>query len=158
LTPNLTPVPAYDSDVGTRRANSEGNIYQRADGRWEARISYTDNLTGQRKRTSVYGPSQKDVRAEFKKVRDRLASHAPAKDAKMPVGEWMAQWRTISLAVSKRAVSTRSLYATLSKKHLEPQQHVADDGAILGHLVHDDAAQFRGPRNRAEPQPDAVAS
>jgi integrase len=121
LTPILTPVPAYDGPVSKRRANHEGNVYQRGDGRWEARLSYVDNLTGKRKRVSVYGASQKGARDELKKVRDRIAADAPVRDSKQGVATWLLKWRTTTLAVSDRAPSTRSLYATLCKKHLEPE-------------------------------------
>lgn len=40
-----------------KRANGEGNVYQRANGTWEARIAYVDAATGQRKRRSFYGPT-----------------------------------------------------------------------------------------------------
>jgi integrase len=106
--------------VGTRRANQEGNVYQRADGRWEARLSYVDTLTGKRRRVSVYGDTQKAARAELKKVRDRIADDAPVRDSKQSVGTWMEKWRTTTLEVSDRAPTTRSLYGSLSKKHLEP--------------------------------------
>ncbi|ODQ86331.1 hypothetical protein [Mycolicibacterium holsaticum] len=117
--------------MGTRRANSEGNVYQRADGRWEARLGYVDNLTGKHKRVSVYGASQKAARAELKKVRDRIAADAPVRDSKQSVATWLQRWRTTTLAVSDRAATTRSLYATLSRRHLEPEPF----GAIaLGRL------------------------
>lgn len=106
--------------MGTRRANHAGNVYQRADGRWEARLSYVDSLTGKRRRVSVYGDTQKSARAELKKVRDRIADDAPVRDSKQSLAVWLEKWRTTTLAVSDRAATTRSLYASLSKKHLEP--------------------------------------
>lgn len=44
----------------------------------------------------------------------------PVRDAKQTVGNWLAHWRVTSLAVSNRKESTRALYATLCRKHLEP--------------------------------------
>jgi integrase len=49
-----------------------------------------------------------------------LTAGAPVKDAKRTVGDWLAHWRATSLAVSDRKESTRALYATLCRKHLEP--------------------------------------
>ena len=43
------------------------------------------------------------------------------KDAKRTVGDWLAHWRATGLAASDRKESTRALYATLSRKHLELQ-------------------------------------
>jgi integrase len=49
-----------------------------------------------------------------------LEAGAPVKDATRTVGDWLAHWRATTLAASDRKESTRSLYATLSRKHLEP--------------------------------------
>ena len=38
----------------------------------------------------------------------------------MTVAAWLERWRTTTLAVSDRAPATRSLYDSLSRKHLEP--------------------------------------
>jgi integrase len=58
--------------MAKRAANGRGAVRQRADGRWEARLSYVDSATGQRKRVSVYGATQKLALAELDKVQDRL--------------------------------------------------------------------------------------
>ena len=102
-----------------KRANGEGNVYQRANGTWEARFSYLDPDTGVRRRVSFYGPSAKAVRAKLKTARERLDAGAPVKDATRTVGDWLAHWRATTLAVSDRKESTRVLYANLSRKHLE---------------------------------------
>ncbi|MBV8178807.1 MAG: site-specific integrase [Mycobacterium sp.] len=103
-----------------KRAAGQGTIYKRADGRWEARLTYTDQDTGQRKRVAVYGKTQKAALTELKKVRDRLDAGKPARDATVTVAAWLERWRTTTLAVSDRAPATRSLYDCLSRKHLEP--------------------------------------
>ncbi len=103
-----------------KRANGEGNVYQRANGTWEARFSYLDPDTGARRRISFYGPSAKAVRDKLKAARERLDAGAPVKDATRSVGDWLAHWRATTLAVSDRKESTRVLYANLCRKHLEP--------------------------------------
>ncbi|KAA8939200.1 MAG: site-specific integrase, partial [Mycobacterium sp.] len=107
--------------MGKRRANGQGNVYQRADGRgWEARLSYLDPNTGQRKRVSVYGKTQKAALAELDKVRDRLNEGQPPRDASTTLAVWLAHWRATTLAASDRKPATRELYSYLSRKHLEP--------------------------------------
>ncbi len=103
-----------------KRANGEGNVYQRANGTWEARFSYLDPDTGARRRASFYGPSAKAVRDQLKTARERLDAGAPVKDATRTVGDWLAHWRATTLAVSDRKESTRVRYANLCRKHLEP--------------------------------------
>jgi integrase len=54
--------------AGKRRAHGEGNIRQRPDGRWEARITVGHNPNGTRRRKSVYGKTQAEVRRELNKL------------------------------------------------------------------------------------------
>lgn len=106
--------------MSKRRANHEGNIRRRADGSWEARMTYVDPDTGQTRRASFYGPTAKVVREKMRAARERTAAGAPVRDATRTVAEWLAHWRATTLAVSDRKESTRELYTNLSRKHLEP--------------------------------------
>jgi integrase len=104
--------------MAKRRQNGEGSISQRKSGTWQARISYDDPVTGQSKRTSVDAPTAAAVRIKMKEVRERLEAGAPVKDSARTVGDWLNRWCETTLAVSKRKAATKSLYATLAKKHL----------------------------------------
>lgn len=103
----------------TRRANGEGTVTLRADGRWMARLAYTDPITGHRERATFYAPTAREVRAKLKTARDRLEAATPPKDAARTVASWLAHWRATDLAASDRKPATRELYAALSRKHLE---------------------------------------
>lgn len=103
----------------SKRANGEGNVRQRADGRWEGSVSYVDPLTDKRRRSYVYGASAAEARRELRKVRKRIEDGQPAKDAPDTVASWLARWRESSLAASDRKATTKSLYGSLSRKHLE---------------------------------------
>ena len=82
---------------------AEGNVYERANGRWEARLSYLDPYTGKRKRVSVYGPTRKAALDKLGEVRDRMAKPVPRpRTPRATVAEWLAHWRQTSLAVSDR--------------------------------------------------------
>ena len=63
-----------------KRANGEGNVYQRANGTWEARITYVDVDGGRRRRQSFYGPTAASVRAKLKAYRGRIDDGAPVVD------------------------------------------------------------------------------
>jgi integrase len=102
-----------------KRGNGEGNVYERANGTWEARISFIDPQTGKRKRASFYGATAKEARAKLKAAQGRLDAGAPVKDASRTVADWLTHWCKTSLAVSDRKDSTKALYATLSRKHLQ---------------------------------------
>jgi integrase len=106
-----------------RNSNGEGSIYQwNKNGKpagYKGAISYKDQR-GNTKRYVAYGRTRQLVRAKLDKAHERLTTGAPVKDAKRTVGDWLAHWRATSLAVSDRKESTRALYATLCRKHLEP--------------------------------------
>ncbi|TMS50963.1 site-specific integrase [Mycobacterium sp. DBP42] len=102
-----------------KRANGEGNIRQRPNGRWEGRVSYVDPVTEKRRSVSVYGATAAECRKELKKVRQRIEGGQPAKDAPDTVASWLKRWRAASLAASDRKATTKSLYGSLSRKHLE---------------------------------------
>lgn len=103
----------------SKRANGEGNVRQRPNGTWEGRVSYVDPVTDKRKSVSVYGATAADCRKQLKKVRQRIEDGKPAKDAPDTVASWLEQWRKSSLAASDRKATTKSLYGSLSRKHLE---------------------------------------
>ncbi|CAA0120995.1 Transposase from transposon Tn916 [Mycolicibacterium vanbaalenii] len=103
----------------SKRANGEGNVRQRPSGRWEGRVSYIDPVTEKRTSASVYGATAAECRKELKKVRRRIEDGKPAKDAPDTVASWLERWRESSLAASDRKATTKSLYGSLSRKHLE---------------------------------------
>lgn len=65
----------------SKRANGEGNVRQRPNGRWEGRVSYVDPVTDMRKSVSVYGATAAECRKESKRVRGRIEEGKTAKDA-----------------------------------------------------------------------------
>ncbi len=103
-------------------ANGEGSIYKRMrNGRqagYIGAVSYTDEL-GAAKRHMVYGKTRKDVRDKMEAVRTRLENGAAVKDSKRSVADWLAHWRSTTLAASNRKASTKELYGNLSRRHLE---------------------------------------
>jgi hypothetical protein len=69
-----------------KRTKNQGNVYQRANGTWEARVTYVDPGTRQLRRQSFYAPTAKAALAQMKKPRDRLDAGAPVKNATRTVG------------------------------------------------------------------------
>lgn len=102
-----------------KRANGEGSVFRRADGKWAAEISYWDDH-GVRKRRTVYGATQTDVRAKQKALRERLLAGAPMKSDATTVAEWLDTWVVTSLPASDRKQATIDLYTKMAKRHLTP--------------------------------------
>ena len=145
----------------SKNANGEGSIYKRVrDGRvlrYEGAITYTGD-DGKTKRHTVYGRTRADVRDKLKKARERLETGAPVRDATRTIGDWLAHWRSTTLAASDRKESTRELYSNLCRRHLEP----APFGAIrLDRLKPSDVEALvlamRAKTKPGKPDPDEGA-
>ena len=102
-----------------RRANGEGTIFKRADGRWSGEISYRD-VDGRTKRRTVYARTQAEVRGKLDSIRERIEAGAPVKDTTMTLAAWLDDWTTKALPASDRKQATVDLYATIARKHLVP--------------------------------------
>jgi len=101
-----------------RRGNSEGsNPVQRADGRWQVHIRHTDE-DGSSRRHTVYGNSAKEARDKAAEVRARLRTNLPAKDRRITLGEFTAEWIDSSLEASDRKATTKTLYDTMARTHI----------------------------------------
>lgn len=72
-----------------KRANGEGTIYKHGEGRWAAELRWRDPQDGTRKRISLYGKTQTEVRRKLREARERLDNGAPVKDAPCTVGAWL---------------------------------------------------------------------
>lgn len=71
-----------------RRGNGEGTITQRADGRWEARVTLLD---GQRK--CFYGKTRQDVARKLTEARRALDTGAGViADERLTVGRYLTDW------------------------------------------------------------------
>ena len=101
----------------SKRADGEGSVRQRSDGRWEARLRYVDTH-GTRRIASFYGATADAVRAKLDKARDRVKVEAPVQDSTVRLADWIDHWIDTALEASPRKQSTKSLYATLARKHL----------------------------------------
>ncbi|MEJ7634304.1 MAG: site-specific integrase [Aeromicrobium sp.] len=92
---------------------------KRADGRYQYAIRFTDPITGEKDRKYFTGKTQAEVRAKVKDARERIEAGAPVKDASRTLGDWCAQWRESTLTASNRKDTTKALYRSLSRTHLE---------------------------------------
>jgi integrase len=103
-----------------KRAHGEGSVRRRANGTWEARLSYVDALSGRRRSVSLYAPTAEAVRDKLDEARDRIKEQAPVRDSSQRLADWIEHWSDTSLEASPRKGSTKALYRTLARKHLSP--------------------------------------
>lgn len=96
-----------------RRANTEGTIKQRADGRWEIQLS----LNGVRK--SLYGRTQREVLEKRKGELDRMAAGMPVGSDRQTLGEFLATWLEGKKTSLRSATWTR--YEIFVRKDITPE-------------------------------------
>lgn len=75
----------------SRRANGEGSIYQRADGRWAGAI-YVYNREGGRQRRQVYGRTRQEVVGKVADLQAANRQHIPAAPVKVTVQQFGSAW------------------------------------------------------------------
>jgi hypothetical protein len=90
---------------------------QRGDGRWQVHIRHTDENVRSRRYT-VYGSTPKEARAKASAVRERLRANLPARDRKVTLGVFAAEWIDSTFAASDRKASTKTMYATMARQHI----------------------------------------
>lgn len=74
--------------MGTRRGNGEGNVRERPDGRWEARIQLSDGA-----RKSIYGKTRKAVVQEMNRLtRARDQGLPVARDERQTLAQYLEGW------------------------------------------------------------------
>ena len=98
-----------------KRANGEGSVFRRGDGRWAATLTYVDAL-GLARRQVFYGKTQAEARDKLKAAKARTDKGAAPKDAKVKVGDYAERWIRTSLAASDRKATTRQTYGILARK------------------------------------------
>lgn len=92
---------------------------KRADGRYIVNVT-VDEPDGTKRRVYFYGRTQSEAKGKADAARERVAQGAPVRDATRSVSDWLAEWRETFLEASDLAASTKSLYAGLTVRHVEP--------------------------------------
>ncbi|MFC9559599.1 tyrosine-type recombinase/integrase [Agromyces sp. NPDC056965] len=103
----------------TKRANGEGNVRKRTDGRWEARFTYADAATGEIRRGSAYGKTQAEVRAKMKEKQGRAEEGKPVNDSRQTLAAFTQGWIETTLRASDRKATTKATYGILARKHIQ---------------------------------------
>ncbi len=103
-----------------RRGNGEGSIFQRADGRWVARLAIGYDHDGKRLRKTVYGHTKREVQDELNRLQHRKSTGTLAATTKVTVGQYLDRWLE-DVARLTVGPSTHQRYAELVKVHIKPR-------------------------------------
>ena len=102
-----------------KRANNEGSVRQRPDGRWEARYTAGKNPgTGKPIRKSIYGDTQAEVVKELRAATGAVADGTYMEPSKMPLSKWIDVWlKEYTGNVKEHTLVT---YETQCRVHIKP--------------------------------------
>lgn len=102
-----------------RRSNGEGGINQRANGKWEARITLPGG-----KRRSFYAATKAEALAKLQDARRTVDDGRPLGPERLTVQMWLQQWLQDTVATTTRP-ATAKRYGEICRRHIIPS---------IGHL------------------------
>ena len=106
--------------MAKKRANGEGNIRKRKDGRWEGRYTAGhDPITGRQIFKNVLGKTQTEVKEKLKKALVEAGQIDFTKGGKYTVGTWMDEWFE-NVAKIKVRPSSHQTYKGYIDNHIKP--------------------------------------
>lgn len=106
--------------MAKKRANGEGNIRKRKDGRWEGRFTAGhDPITGKQIIKNVLGKTQAEVKEKLKRAQVEAGQVDFAKSGKYTVGTWMDEWFE-NVAKIKVRPSSHQTYKGYIDNHIKP--------------------------------------
>ena len=107
--------------MAKRRANGEGSIRKRKDGRWEGRYTAGhDPDTGKAIYKNVLGRTQAEVREKLKAAIANSERLDMSRAGKLTLGEWMLQWFEVYCKPNLRGNTVR-YYEMFIDKHITPK-------------------------------------
>ena len=107
--------------MAKKRANGEGNIRKRKDGRWEGRYTAgVDPVTGKPIAKNVLARTQRECKEKLQKAMEELEKIDVTKRRDYTVGEWAQLWYENYAKPSVRA-STAAYYKNYIDQHIKPR-------------------------------------
>ena len=94
-----------------RRANGEGTIRERYDGRWEARYTHDSKIK------SIYAKTQSEARKKLNQILNDIENNLHTEDTKISVSAWIDNW-LYSYKKIEIKQKTFENYETLIKTHI----------------------------------------
>ena len=106
--------------MAKRRANGEGNIHKRKDGRWEGRYTAGyDPETGKRITKNVLGKTQAEVKEKLKVAITEGQRLDISKAGNYTVAAWVRTWYEV-YAEPRIRPNTREYYMNYIENHIVP--------------------------------------
>jgi integrase len=103
---------------GHKRANGEGTIYQRKDGRWEG-AAFVLTTAGTYRRARVYASTRDDARKKLTRLIQQSDQGIPVASATWTIAEYLNYWLNI-VVLNERRPKTYQGYEGVVRLHLIP--------------------------------------
>lgn len=104
--------------MAKRKANGEGTIYHRKDGRYEA-AAYLLTAAGHRKRIRIYGKTQAEARERLVAAVSQVQTGVPIPDKHPQLADYLDHWLEEIVRPSRRP-ATYDLYESTVRLYLKP--------------------------------------
>lgn len=101
-----------------KRANGEGSIFQRKDGRWVAEMPYTAT-NGERKIKTMYAKGEREAVERLRGFIADVERNEVVESQKISVGQWLDEWLEIYKKPNIRP-KTYEQYEMLIRVHIAP--------------------------------------
>lgn len=106
--------------MARKRANGEGNIRKRKDGRWEGRYTAGyDPVTGKAISKNILGKTQAEVKEKLAKAMEETKGLDIVKAGEYTVGQWLDVWFEYYAKIKVRP-SSHKTYEGYIKNHIKP--------------------------------------
>ena len=104
-----------------RRANGEGNIRKRKDGRWEGRYTAGYDANGKAITKNVLGKTQAEVKDKLRAAIEDNKKLDPVKAGSYTLEQWLKLWYSVCVEPQVR-YSTKECYHNAIDHHIIPKQ------------------------------------
>lgn len=101
-----------------RRANGEGTIFKRKDGRWSAQ-AYVTLVNGTSKRICITSKNYETVRTKLRELLDQEKRRVPYSEKDLTVAEYLTYWMQ-DIQPKRVRETTLSIYNGMINKHIKP--------------------------------------
>ena len=105
--------------MAKKRANGEGNIRKRKDGRWEGRYTAGHDANGKAIYKNVLGKTQAEVKEKLKRAIEENKGLDIVKAGQYTLGQWMDVWFE-NYAKLKARPSSHQTYKGYINNHIKP--------------------------------------
>lgn len=107
-----------DKPKRQKKANGEGTVYKRADGKWAGQV-YINQSDGRRVRRTLYGATRKEVSQKIAELRDRSEKGAPVAPQNLTLEAYLNEWLD-TIVVTRVRPNTLKNYRVHVDRYLVP--------------------------------------